>query len=495
VLIIGQLFIIKNHYFCVADTMIFDRMESIMNVIINILKDKSFLSKTFMIAIPIALQNLLNNILNTVDTLMIGRLGEASVAAVGLANKVFFVFILLMFGISSGSSVLASQYYGRHELLNIKRVLRITLLVGISASFLFVIPAILCPEYVMRIFTPDADAIKIGAEYLRVIAISYPLTAFSMGYTVILRSMNFVRYPVLITLISICVNIVLNYGFIFGKLGMPELGVAGAALATLIARVVEACLILIIVRLQKTGDNGVGDFVHLKIEKAKDKASAFLHPEFIKKYIYTAAPVIANEFMWGLGITMYSLVYGRMGNTATAAITINGNVENLSLVLFFGLCNAAAVVLGNEMGADELKKAEEHAKSYMVLLFVLTLVGAALTYTLKEPIIQWFKMPDSVNEYIRLCLTVFVLSMPVRMLNCIIIIAILRSGGDTRAALFIDVSSVWLIGIPMAVLGGIILELPIYLVYAMISLEEVYKFTLGFIRYKKKKWLKNIAAD
>jgi putative MATE family efflux protein len=369
------------------------------------------------------------------------------------------------------------------------------LLIGVSASFLFVIPAILFPEFVMSIFTPQKGTIAIGSSYLAIVAISYPLTTVSMAYVTILRSMNYVKLPVIITSIAIVVNAFLNYSLIFGKFGMPRMGVAGAALATLIARIVEFVILIVIVYRHKIGDGGVGDFVHIKYERAKENGLAFLHKAFIKKYLHTASPVIANEFMWGLGVTMYSLVYGRMGDAATAAITITGSVEQVAMVFFFGISSAAAVVLGNEMGADELKKAEKHATNYMILQFFLSTGGALITFLLKDAVIALFPVSDQVAEYIRLCITVFTIAMPFRMLNTLIIVAILRSGGDTKAALFLDVSGVWFLGIPMAVLGGFVLHLPVYLVYAMILTEEIYKVILGYIRYRKKKWLKNIVAE
>lgn len=466
-----------------------------MNQIKRMLRDTSFLKKTLAIMIPVALQNLLNNIFNLVDTLMIGHLGESAVAAVGLANKVFFVFSLLMFGICSGSSILSAQYFGRREMVNIKRVLRISLIIGICGSFFFVIPGIFFPELVMRIFTPQRETIMIGASYLAIIAASYPLTAITNTYVAILRSMHYVKLPVIITLFSIGLNVTLNYALIFGVWGFPEMGVAGSALATLIARIVECTVLLLIVHSRKTGDGGVGDFIHSKYNKLQEGGVAFLNKPFLQKFFLTASPVIANEFMWGLGVTMYSLVYGRMGDAATAAITITNTVEQVVLVFFFGICNAAAVVLGNEMGADELDKAQEHAKNYMIIVFLLTIVGAIITVLSRDYILLLFTVSDQVAGYIRLSLAVFSLYMPFRMLNCLIIVAILRSGGDTKAALFLDVSGVWLIGIPMAVLGGLVLQLPIHYVYAMILFEEVYKLVLGFIRYRQKKWLRNIVAE
>lgn len=476
-----------------------------MNQFKIMLKDKGFLKKALAITAPIALQNMLNNVLNLVDTLMIGRLGEKTIAGVGLANKVFFVFSLLMFGICSGSGVLASQYWGKRDMINIRRVLRMSLIIGIGGAFLFTIPGILFPKFVMRIFTPQEGTIEIGATYLAVIAISYPLTAVTNAYVAILRSMNYVKLPVIITSIAIGVNIVLNYIFIFGKFGFPVMGVAGAALATVIARIVEFSVLLIVIHRHKLGDDGVGDFVHTKYDKHelvsrsashefKVKRVAFLTKEFVAKYMKTAFPVIANEFMWGLGVTMYALVYGRMGDAAMAAITISNSVESVVLVFFFGMCSAAAVILGNELGADELDKAEEYAKNFILLQLCLTLIGAGLTLLLRNPIISMFNVSGVVANYIYICLTIFSFYMPIRMLNALFIVAIFRSGGDTKAALFLDVSGVWLIGIPMAVLGGLVFKFPIYIVYAMILIEEIYKLLLGYIRYRQKKWIKNVVA-
>ena len=466
-----------------------------MNRIKIILQDKEFLRKAIAITVPIALQNMLNNVLNLIDTLMIGQMGETNVAAVGLANKVFFVFSLLLFGVSSGSGILASQYWGKKELLNIHRVLRIAMLIGVSGSFLFAIPALFFPEFMMRIFTPQTGTIAIGAEYLRVIAVSYPLTAVSVVYAAILRSMNSVKIPVIVTSIAIVINIVLNYTFIFGHFGAPRLGVAGAALATVLARIVEFGLLLFFIYRHKAGDGSIGDFVHVRYDKAKEGGEPFLNKVFVLKFMATAAPVIANEFMWGLGVTMYSLVYGRMGDSAVAAVTITNNVEQVVLVFFFGICSAAAVILGNELGANELEKAQEHAKNFIVLQLALSVLGGILAFCIKGPIISLFAVSDQVADYIRICLTIFACVTPIRMLNTLFIVAILRSGGDTRAALFLDVTGVWLIGIPAAVISGLILHLPVYVVYGMITIEEFYKLIFGYIRYKQKKWVKNIVAS
>jgi putative MATE family efflux protein len=454
---------------------IISQMKSITN-------DKHFINKTVSIAVPIALQNLLNTLLNFIDTLMIGRLGENSIAAVGLANKVFFVFSLFIFGIVSGSGVLTAQYWGKREVSNIRKVLGMSLILSLFAALLFTVPSLISPKSVMRIFTTDKDIIKTGAIFLSIIAFSYPFTAITNSYVALLRGVNQVKTPVIITSVAICINIFLNYVLINGYFGFPRMGVAGSATATLIARIIECSTVLIFVYWNKGP------------AAAKLNELLHIHKSFLKKYIPIVTPVIANECMWGLGVTMYSLVYGRMGSAAMAAITINQTVEQLMTVLFMGISNAAAVILGNEMGAGHLKEADKHAKNLILIQLLLTLFMAGIGFIIRQPIITLFSVSGTVADYFEICFLVFLIYMPFKMFNFINVVGILRSGGDTKACLFLDCSGVWLIGIPMAFIGGLVLHFPIYIVYAMVTIEELYKFTLGFIRYRQKKWLRNIVA-
>ncbi|OOM82169.1 multidrug resistance protein MdtK [Clostridium puniceum] len=446
----------------------------------NIAQDKKFIRKTIAITIPIALQALLNTSLNLVDTVMIGSLGQKSIAAVGLANKVFFVFTLLLFGIVSGSSILTAQYFGKRDIKSIRKVLGMSLSMGLIGSLIFVIPSLICPEIVMSIFTPNEGTIKIGAAYLTIVAISYPLTAITNVYVALLRGVNQVKAPVIITLISILIKVVLNYILIFGHLGMPALGVQGEAIATLIARTVECTCILSIVYFQKGP------------AAAKFKELFAFDKTFVKLYFVTVSPVIINEFMWGLGVTMYSMVYGRMGDEAVAAITITQIVEQIITVIFQGISAATAVILGNELGANKLEEAKTHAKYFIILQFISALIMMMICFVIRNPLINLFNVSDVVGANISNCLIVFIIFLPFKVFNWVNIVGILRSGGDTKVALMLDISGVWCVGIPLAFLGGILLQVPIYLVYAMVALEEVYKFILGFRRYKQKVWLRNL---
>ena len=446
-------------------------------------RDGIFLKKAVRIALPVAMQGMLNTIVNLVDTMMIGALGATAIAAVGLANKVFFVFTLLVFGIVSGSGVLAAQYWGNGDIKNIKKVVGLALTLAVAASIAFLVPAVVCPEAVMRIFTASEDAIQVGAGYLTIVALSYPATAVSNTFVAMLRATGRVKAPVVISSCTIFINIFFNYTFIYGNFGAPAMGAAGAALATLMARLAEALSIILVVYLGKAP------------VAARFKEMFGYSREFLVRFFSTTSPVIANEFIWGLGTTLYSLAYGRMGNDAVAAITIATTIQDIVTVLFQGLSAATAVIMGNEMGAGKLKRAERYAKNFLILQFIVTILGALFCVAIRWQIIGVYNITPEIAESVSRCIIVFALFMPFKMFNYVMVVGILRSGGDTKMCLLLDCSGVWMIGVPMAFLGGLFFGFPIHIVYAMVMLEEVYKAVFGYWRYRQKKWLRNLAAE
>lgn len=449
----------------------------------EMLDDRVFLGKAVRIACPVAIQGMLNTVVNLVDTLMIGTLGATAIAAVGLANKVFFVFSLLVFGVVSGGGILAAQYWGSRDVKSIRKVLGLSMVIAMAGAALFVIPAIARPQMVMRIFTTSQDSIDLGARYLRVAAVTYPFIALTNVFVAMLRAVGKVKVPVLTSCIAIVINIILNYTLIFGNFGAPQLGVVGAALATLIARVVEICLVAGYVYLSRSPIAG----------SLKDLFG--WSGVFVRRFLDTAAPVIANEFMWGLGTTLYSLAYGRMGDEAVAAITIATTIQDIVVVLFQGLSAATAVILGNEMGAGKLKRAEKYAVNFFILQFIVTVAAALVVVGIRWPLIGLYRITPEVAEDVNRCILVFALYMPAKMFNYINVVGVLRSGGDTKMCLFLDTSGVWFIGVPLAFLGALVWRLPIYTVYALVLLEEVYKMVLGYWRYRQKKWLRNLTLD
>lgn len=458
-------------------------MSRFLSPVKDVLRDKVFLEKAVRIALPVALQGMLNTIVNMVDTMMIGTLGESAIAAVGLANKVFFVFSLLVFGVVSGSGVLAAQYWGNKDIKNIRKVLGIAIIISVLGSFLFIVPCQLRPRMVMRIFSTSEGTIALGASYLLVATLSYPFIALTNTYVAMLRAVGQVKAPVIISCMTIMINITLNYILIFGKFGAPALGVVGAAAATLVARVVESAAILCVTYYTRSPIA-----CHIKEMFGYSKA-------FVRQFYHTTSPVIANEFIWGLGTTMYSLAYGRMGDNAVAAITIATTIQDIVIVLFQGLSAATAVILGHEMGAGNLKRAEKYAKNFFILQFMVTLVAMVFCYATRWNVIGMYRITPQVAEDVSRCLIAFVIFAPARMFNYVNVVGVLRSGGDTKMCLLIDTTGVWLIGIPMAFIGGLWLRQPIYVVYSMVMIEEIFKAAVGYYRYRQKKWLRNLAAE
>ena len=458
-------------------------MGGLFNKTREMLQDGPFLKKALMIACPVALQGMLNTIVNMVDTLMIGGLGSTAIAAVGLANKVFFVFSLLVFGIVSGGGILAAQFWGNSDVKHIRKVLGLSILLALTGALFFVIPSLINPKMVMRIFTTSESSIALGAQYLRIAAIAYPFLALTNVYVAMLRATNIVMFPLICSCIAIGLNICLNYVLIFGKLGAPAMGVAGAACATLIARCIELLLVL-------------GDVYGKKLALACGPRGMFgWSKSFVFRFVETSAPVIANEFMWGLGTTMYSLAYGRMGDDAVAAITIATTIQDIAVVLFQGLSAATAVILGHELGAGHLKQAEKYATQFFILQFLVTVTADILLVLGRWKIIGIYNITPQVAQDVNRCLLVFALYMPAKMFNYINVVGVLRSGGDTKMCLFLDTSGVWFLGVPLAFLGAFLWNLPIYGVYALVLTEEIYKAILGYLRYRQKKWLKNLAVQ
>ena len=420
-------------------------------------RDGIFLKKAVRIALPVAMQGMLNTIVNLVDTMMIGALGATGVRA--------------------------AQYWGNGDIKNIKKVVGLALTLAVAASIAFLVPAVVCPEAVMRIFTASEDAIQVGAGYLTIVALSYPATAVSNTFVAMLRATGRVKAPVVISSCTIFINIFFNYTFIYGNFGAPAMGAAGAALATLMARLAEALSIILVVYLGKAP------------VAARFKEMFGYSREFLVQFFSTTSPVIANEFIWGLGTTLYSLAYGRMGNDAVAAITIATTIQDIVTVLFQGLSAATAVIMGNEMGAGKLKRAERYAKNFLILQFIVTILGALFCVAIRWQIISVYNITPEIAESVSRCIIVFALFMPFKMFNYVMVVGILRSGGDTKMCLLLDCSGVWMIGVPMAFLGGLFFGFPIHIVYAMVMLEEVYKAVFGYWRYRQKKWLRNLAAE
>ena len=437
-------------------------------------------------AFPIALQNLIASSLNMVAVMMLGQLGEMSVAAVGLANQVWFLLNLIVFGVVSGAAMFIAQLWGKRDERNIRRVLGLTVKLGLVAAMLFWALAIFFPAAFLRLYTEDMAVIALGSQYLRIIGWSYGFFAVTAAYYTALRSTGNVRLPLVVSISALGLNILLAYPLIFGVnvIHLPALGVNGAAIAGLIARLMECAAVLFLVYLDKQSPVAA---------PLKDLLEVDL--SFASKVLKPVLPVIANETLWSLGITTYNSIYGHIGTEAVAAINIVSTIDQMAFVIFLGLGTATAIIVGQAIGQGEMGKAYLYAGRSLLLQGTGAMLMGVFVYFFAGDILQLYKVSPAVIADARAILTVLSFGMWVRASNHVIILGILRSGGDTRFSLLLDGLVIWFVGVPVTALGAFIFKLPIQFVYALTLSEEATKFFVGLWRYFSKRWIHDLTEQ
>ena len=446
-------------------------------------RDRLFLKQLYRLAAPIALQNLLTASLVMVGSVMVGQLGDASIAAVGLAGQIFFLLSLILFGIGSGSAMFTAQLWGNKDNPSLHKVLGLCLLMGLVTAGLFLIACEFFPARIISIFTVDPQVIALGSEYLHIYAWSFLFFSVTSGYAAILRSVGEVKLPMLVTVTALALNIGLNYIFIFGAFSIPAMGVRGAAISAVISRVAE-CLVLVFITYWKNYPVA-----------AKFSELLGFNLGFTVKIFNPVLPVILNEILWSLAVTTYSIVYAHIGTPSFAAMNIVGTVDNLALVPFMGLSSAIAIICGQKIGSGEKTEAYRDIGRTLGLTFLFALLVSGIVFAVKGPVISLYKITPDVALYTDRALIILALWIFIRSLNMILIIGMLRSGGDTRYSLFLDGTIIWILGVPMAVLGGLILHLPVYWVYLMVMSEELTKCILGLRRYFSRKWIHDLTEN
>jgi len=448
-------------------------------------KNKDFFKVLISIALPITLQNLVSSSVNMLDTLMITSLGEESLAAVGLANQVFFFYAVTIFGVATGSSIFISQFWGKKDTKNIGRVLGISLAIVCVLGTVFTLAALIVPDFIMKIFSNDKEVIRLGADYLRIVSLSYIITGISFSYAVASRSIGQAKMPMVVSMISFVMNALFNYLLIFGKFGFPQLGIKGAAYGTLIARTAEIGLILYLIYSNKKSP------LAQNINDMTDWTGGF-----IKKYFKTAYPVILNEAFWSLGTVLYSIAYAKIGTEATAAVQILNTVQNIFMVMTRGLANACTVMIGNKIGADEEEEAVEYANSFMILSAVLGLVLGIMLFITTDGILMFFRnLTPGLHTASKKLLIVLAAFFSIKSFNGTMIVGVLRGGGDTKFSMILEMCSVWLVGVPLAFLGALVFKFPVHYVFLIVHMEEIVKAFIGILRIISKKWMTNVIND
>lgn len=450
-------------------------------MIMNLKKEKEFFKVLLALAIPIILQSLVTASVNLLDNIMVGKLGENEIAAVGLSNQFYMIFYYSVAGIGMGASVFMSQLWGKRDVEKIHEFLDLSLFLAVVVSIFFAGFAFFFPEKVIHIFLNDPVVTQMGVSYLKIVAISYILTSITLCYSMALRSTGQTQIPMYASFIGIIFNAVLNYLFIFGKFGAPQMGVAGAAVGTTVSRIMELLFVLFMVYCRK---NVVStDFHGIKNLTIK-KLQAFFK---------IASPVIFNDIMWILGISTFSIAYAKLGINATATMQIATTVNNMFNIFGIGIASASAIMIGNKIGEGNTQEAFDVSIKITKFGVALGVVIGVIFYFISPLVVTIFKVTPETAKNVVVVLRIMSLFMPVRFYSIIQVIGTLRGGGDVLYAIATEMCGIWFIGIPLAFSAiHFIPNLTITTLYFIVCLEEIAKFFIAFPRVRTTKWIKSL---
>lgn len=450
----------------------------------HIIKDKSFYSKVFAIAIPMALQNLINVGVSILDTVMLGQLGEVAMSASSLAGQVGFTYMIMNLGLTAGAGVLTSQYWGRKDPASIRKVLAMSYKIAMLFAAVFTVASLLFPVQIMTIFTKDAEVIASGAIYVRIMAFSFFISGFTMTSFNILRTVGTVKIAMYTYGVSFFVNVFFNYSLIFGKFGMPELGIAGAALATLIARFAEFVISFIyIFKFDKKICFAFKDLL------CKTDMTIF------KIYMKHGAPVLCNEVLWSLGSSMLSVIMGHMSKEFVAANSICSVMFQCTSVITQGMSAAAGVLAGNTIGEGKYKLARQQSFTMFYISIFLGVVCFALVYALSEPLVGFYNITEQTRLIALELLKIMSVLTIFQTISGINMFGTLRGGGDSKFVLFFDVSSMWLFCVPLGWLSGLVLGWPVWAVCICLRSGDIFKCFGAIARIMSGKWIKDVTRS
>lgn len=445
--------------------------------------EKDFSKYFLRLAVPIILQNLVASSLFIVDNIMVGRMGKFELAAVTQANQWAFLFQLFVFGVASGGSVLVAQYWGKKDIDKVRNVMGVAFLSAAGIIMIFALPAIFFPKFILSIYSQDPKVIELGAQYLSIVGFGYIISGLNAVFSMMVKSTEQVVLPMITSICAIVTNTLLNYTLIFGNFGMPALGVRGAAIATVCAAAVDFVLL-------------VGGAYLLRLPVATTFRK-MMPPDFsfIKRFFKIAVPVVLNEGLWALGMSMYSVVYGRMGTDTVASMSIYGTIDKLLYIMVVGIVHACAIVVGMHVGKGEKDKAFLYAGRALFAGFCVTAASGLILFFTRGSIVTIFNVPDHVRLTAAVLLGYASFQVIVRAFCWIGVVGVMRAGGDAVYCMRLDVSCVWLVGVPLVCFAGLIMKLPIEYVLLFAFVEEYARLIIGARRLWSRKWIKNVTVE
>lgn len=441
---------------------------------------KNFYKSVFILIIPLALQNLINVGVSAADVVMLGLVGETALSGASLAGQIQFIMMLFIFGMTSGAVVLTAQYWGKKDTRTIEKVMGITMRFAILAALFFTLAVQLFPYQAMRIFSNEPDVIEAGVQYLRLISLSYIIASVTQVYLNVIRSIERVVVSTVVYAISLVVNICLNAVLIFGLLGFPAMGVQGAALATTITRVIEFIIV------------AVYAFRYNHVVRVRFRDLFRREPLLFGDFLKYSVPVMLNELFWGAGSSMNSVVIGHMGSAAVAANSVAQVARQLAQVVGFGVAAAAAIMLGKAIGANEPERAERDSKRFLWISLISGVLGAVVVLIARPISMATLNLSDQSRDYLSFMMFVMAYFVIAQTYNSTMVVGIFRAGGDTKFGLALDIGTMWFFSIPIGALAAFVFHWNVYIVYAILMIDELAKLPFSTWRYRKKYWLKNV---
>ena len=404
-------------------------------------------------------------------------------SAASIGNNLFFILTVLIFGLAGGSNILISQYWGKGDVNTIHKILSIMYRACIIIVAVFVAIATILPEEFMRIYTSDIRVIEEGAIYLRIISIGYIFYALTNATIMMLRSVKTVKISLVVYSVSLMVNAIFNYIFIFGKFGVPALGVKGAAIATVMARIVE--FLIVIIFMVKYENKICLRVKHLlKVDKI-----------ILKDFMVNCTPVLFNEFLWSTGSTMISIIIGRLGTETVAANSISNVVFQFVTVFIFGLSNATAVIIGNTIGEGKNEKAKEYSRTVGVLSILMGIMAGVVILLIRPIVVDFYNVSQTTKDIAIQIMNSMSIIVIFQSFGITLMMGVLRGGGDAKFVLVNDIIFLWLVAIPCGFLTAFVLKWPIAAVFFVVKSDEIIKSIIATIRVLSGKWVRNVTRD
>ena len=444
-------------------------------------KTYDFTEKLLTLVLPIAFQQFMLALVSASDALMLGMLTQDSLSAVSLASQVTYVENLFLMAMTIGLSMFAAQYWGKGDKGAVERIFAYVMKVTAAVSLLFFLAGMCVPRSLMRIFTNDLSLIEGGRVYLRTVSLAFLLTGVSQVYLCILKNTGKAAKSSVISSVSVVVNIILNAILIFGWFGLPPMGIAGAALATVIARVIEVAWCI---------------FETVKKDSAKLRVCHMMHNDRLLRHDFWkySSPVLGNEIVWGVGFTMYSVIMGHLGSDAVAANSIANIVKNLVACFCLGLGSGGGIMVGNELGAGRLDKAKEYGGRLCRLSVLCGVVSGIVLLALSPLILAVTDLSVTANAYLKWMLVMCSYYMVGKSVNGTTIAGIFCAGGDSKFGFLCDTVIMWCITVPLGLLTAFMLKFPVLAVYFIVNLDEIVKLPAVYRHYKKYKWVKDLTV-